>query len=78
MVVGSSCISSHSCRYITLSTNYTHRLKEMVEALEYDLQTAENEIVDAQQELFDAVRELFLVPCTTSNTYSSTSVLVTN
>jgi hypothetical protein len=32
-----------------------HRLKEMVEALEYDLQTAENEIVEAQQELFDAV-----------------------
>ena len=30
----------------------------MVEALEYDLQTAENEIVEAQQELFDAVHSI--------------------
>ena len=30
-------------------------LKEMVEALQHDLQTAENEIVEAQQELFNAV-----------------------
>jgi len=35
--------------------NENKQLKEMVEALESDLQNAENEIVEAQQELFDAV-----------------------
>ena len=39
----------------------------MVEALEYDLQTAENEIVEAQQELFDAV--WFIIVCGGSGRY---------
>jgi len=37
--------------------NENKQLKEMVEALESDLQTAENEIVETQQELFDALQE---------------------